>query len=323
MTKPDLLVVGNYPDWDIQALTRRYTLVRLGPDQPLQSLGTEQLAAIEAMAMKGHREIGEEMFSALPALRIIANYGVGFDTIDVKAAGERGIAVTYTPDVLSDDVADHTIGMMIARAKDFRGAEDWVRSGQWEEKGEFTLQHSLRRKSVGIVGLGRIGRAIAERLEMFKMKISYLSREPKRTPDSWSFVSDPVELAKNSDFLIIALAGGMETAGLVTKEVIHALGPSGMLVNVSRGSTVDEEALIDALSTGALGSAALDVFLNEPRIDPRFLALPNVFLQPHHASATVETRSAMGALQRENLAAYFEKRPLPTPVNNAARRFPN
>jgi lactate dehydrogenase-like 2-hydroxyacid dehydrogenase len=189
-----------------------------------------------------------------------------------------------------------------------------VRSGAWGRDGEYPLQRKASGARAGILGLGRIGREIATRLAAFKMEIHYHSRAEKETP-GWTFHADKVALARAVDFLVVALVGGPETQGYVSREVIEALGPTGVLINISRGSTIDEGALLDALEAGRLGGAGLDVFLNEPRIDPRFLALGNVVLQPHQGSATQATRAAMGQLQRDNIAAFRAGRPLLTPVN--------
>ncbi len=305
MTKPDILVLGTYPDWDIAPLAEAYTLHTGRAADP---------AAIRGVAFKGHAPFGAAEMDAHPNLGIIANFGVGYDAIDVAAATERGIRVTNTPDVLTDDVADLGVALLLGAARHLVAADAWVRQGRWAAEGDYPLLRKVSGKRAGIVGLGRIGRAIGERLAAFRMQIGYVSRAPKDTP-GWAHYTDPAALAADSDFLVVALAGGPETAGFVGAEAIAALGPQGTLVNVSRGSTVDEEAMIRALQDGSLGAAALDVFASEPDPDPRFAALPNALLSPHQASATVETRQAMGQLQRDNLAAFFEGRALPTPVN--------
>lgn len=303
MTKPDILVIGSYPDWDMEGLRDGYTL----HDAPGPG--------IRAVALKGHRPLDGAFMDSMPDLGLIANFGVGYDAIDVAAATERGIKVTNTPDVLTDDVADLAVGMLIAATRHIPQADAYVRAGRWAAEGDYPLLRTVSGKRAGIVGLGRIGRAIADRLAAFNMSISYSSRAPKETPAGWTHYADPAALAAEVDYLVVALAGGPDTAGLVSREVIAALGPEAMLVNISRGSTVDEAAMLEALESGALGSAALDVFASEPDLDPRFLKLENVLLQPHQASATIETRQAMGQLQRDNMAAFFADKPLLTPVN--------
>ena len=250
----------------------------------------------------------------LPNVGVVANYGVGYDAIDVKEASARGIKVSNTPGVLNDDVADLAVAMLIMQGREMEHASAWARSGKWAEQGEYRLNRKVSVGRVGIVGLGRIGREIADRLAAFKMDIHYWSRSEKDTPD-WTHHSDPVSLANAVDYLIVALVGGSDTEQFVSKEVIAALGSRGVLVNISRGSTVDEGALLDALESGAIAGAALDVFLNEPKIDPRFYALDNVVIQPHQGSGTVETRAAMAKLQRDNVLAFLGAKDLLTPVN--------
>ncbi|MEM9010863.1 MAG: 2-hydroxyacid dehydrogenase [Pseudomonadota bacterium] len=312
--KPDLLLAGEVPDWDRAPLAEDFTLHAVPSIADLAELSEEVRTRLKAVAVMGHTPFGAERMALLPSLALIANYGVGYDAIDIAAARERGIAVTNTPDVLTDDVADLAVGMWLARARDIVGAEAWVRSNSWQREGAYPLQHRASSRKAGILGLGRIGRAIAARMAAFGMDIAYFSRGPKDAPAAWRFEADPVALADWADVLVVAVAGGPATVGIVSAEVIGALGPADMLVNISRGSTVDEEALIAALSTGRLGQAALDVFASEPDLDARFLALPNVLLQPHQASGTVETRKAMGQLMRDNITAFFAGRPLLTPV---------
>ncbi|MEM8869280.1 MAG: 2-hydroxyacid dehydrogenase [Pseudomonadota bacterium] len=311
MTKPEILLIGDYPDWDMEGLTANYTCHQT----PHEDLDAETAARIRCVAFKGHSLFTAEMMADMPNLGLIANFGVGYDVIDVAAASSRGIKVTNTPGVLTDDVADLAVGMLIAATRRLLPADAWVRSGDWAAKGNYPLLRTVTGKRAGIMGLGRIGRAIAERLVAFKMDIHYHSRAPKDTPSDWTYHADPVAMAGAVDYVIVALSGGPETAGIVSKEVIAAVGPEGMLVNVSRGSTVDEEALITALQSGALGFAALDVFAVEPECDPRFGTLENTLLQPHQASATIETRQAMGKLQLSNIQAFYAGTPLITPVN--------
>ncbi|QHQ34330.1 2-hydroxyacid dehydrogenase [Algicella marina] len=321
MTKPDVLITGSYPEWDMQPMQEAFTVHELAADASATSLPRDVADKITALAMKGHAPIDGAYMDALPNLKMIANFGVGYDAIDVEAADARGIAVTNTPDVLSDDVADLAVAMLIAQARDMMGAEAWVRSGNWGTQGAYPLKQKVSGSRIGIIGLGRIGHEIASRLAAFKCEIGYSSRSRKETP-GWQYFDDHVALADWADHVVIALAGGPGTAGLVSKQVIEAIGPRGILVNISRGSTVDEPALLDALESGRLGGAGLDVFENEPKIDPRFLKLKNAVLQPHQASATAETRQDMGALQRENLLSFYAKKPLQTPVNKTGKSYP-
>jgi len=309
-----VLVIGSYSDTDRQALGEDFGPVVLDRITGLGGLDAETRAGVRAVAFKGHDPFGGPQMDLLPNLGLIANYGVGYDAIDVSAASARDVRVTNTPDVLNDDVADLAVAMLIMQCRHMEAANAWARSGDWKTKGEFPLNRKTSGGRAGIVGLGRIGREIADRLAAFKMDIHYFARSEKDTP-GWTWHADPVSLATAVDYLVVALVGGPETEKFVSKAVIDALGPRGVVVNISRGTTIDEAALLDALEAGRIAGAGLDVFLNEPNIDPRFYALPNVVIQPHQGSGTVETRVAMGQLQRDNIAAFLAGRDLVTPVN--------
>lgn len=271
--------------------------------------------SIRAFAFKGHSSLCAGIIDAFPNLGLIANYGAGYDTIDVAHAAAKGIKVCNTPDVLTDDVADLAVGMLIAVSRDIVGASRWVTSGDWATSGAFPLQRTVTGKNVGIIGMGRIGLATANRLQAFNMDIHYHSRSRKfHVPDCWAYHDSVVALASAVDVLIVAVSAGPDTVDIIDADVLAALGSDGVLVNVSRGLTVDENALIEALEHGRIHAAALDVYKNEPNIDARFLSLPNVLLQPHQSSGTIETRKKMGELQRQNLLAYFANEPLLTPV---------
>jgi lactate dehydrogenase-like 2-hydroxyacid dehydrogenase len=308
------LVIGPYSDTDTAALDAAFSPVTLASAADLPSLDDATRNAITALAYKGHHAFGAAEMDQLPNLELIANYGVGYDAIDVTAADARGIKVTNTPDVLNDDVADLAVAMLLMQVREMEQASNWARSGNWKSKGEYRLNRKLSGGRAGIVGLGRIGREIADRLAAFKMDLHYYARSEKDTP-GWTYHADPVSLAKAVDYLVIAIVGGPDTEKFVSKEVIDALGPRGVVVNISRGTTVDETALLDALEQGRIAGAGLDVFLGEPDIDPRFYALDNVVIQPHQGSGTVETRAAMGQLQRDNIAAFHAGQPLLTAVN--------
>ncbi|WP_323771281.1 2-hydroxyacid dehydrogenase [Antarctobacter sp.] len=284
-----------------------------GPDE-MGSLDEGLRAGIRAVAFKGHTPFGGEAMDLLPQLGVIANFGVGYDAIDVTAASARNIKVTNTPDVLSDDVADLAVALMLAQARTMILGHAQAASGRWATEGAIPLNRKVSGSTVGIVGLGRIGREIADRLAAFKMDIHYTSRSEKETP-GWTYHGDVVSLAKAVDFLVIALVGGPETKGHVSREAIEALGPRGVVVNISRGSTIDEGALLDALEARTIAGAGLDVFENEPNLDPRFQKLDNVVLQPHQGSGTVETRTDMAVLQLDNVSAFLAGRDLLTPVN--------
>ena len=308
------LAIGAYSESDIAGLKAAFDPIFLDTPADLAGVDASKRASIQALAFKGHTAFGGAEMDMLPDLKLIANYGVGYDAIDIPAANARGIKVTNTPDVLNDDVADIAVGMLLMQVREMTQAADWARSGQWKTGGEYRLNRKFSGGRVGIVGLGRIGREIANRLAAFKMDIHYYARSEKETPN-WTYHADPVSLAGAVDYLIVALVGGPDTAKFVSREVIAALGPRAIIVNISRGSTIDEDAMLEALEDGKIGGAALDVFLNEPNINPRFYDLPNVVIQPHQGSGTVETREAMAALQRDNIHALMKGAALITPVN--------
>lgn len=309
-----ILAIGNYNEEERAALETQFDCLVLAREDEVAGLSQEARQGFVAVGYKGHHGFGAEHMDLLPNIGLIANYGVGYDAIDVETASARGIKVTNTPDVLNDDVADMAIALWLMQGREMEQASNWARAGNWAGGGTYGLARKLSGGKVGVVGLGRIGREIAERLAAFKCEVHYHSRSEKETP-GWIYHADPVALAAAVDVLFVALVGGPETEGYVSKEVIAALGPRGVIVNISRGSTVDEAAMLDALEAGQLAGAGLDVFVNEPEIDARFFDLPNVVIQPHLGSATVETRAAMAALQRDNLQAFLTGADLLTPVN--------
>jgi lactate dehydrogenase-like 2-hydroxyacid dehydrogenase len=249
---------------------------------------------------------------ALPRLEIIANFGVGVDNIDLEAAKSRRIVVTNTPDVLNDCVADAAMALMLNTLRKFSRAETYLRSGEWAAKGPFPLSTSLGGKTLGMLGLGRIGSAIARRAEAFGMIIRYHTRSKKDLP--YAYDADPIKLASNSDVLMIAAPGGAETSCIVNAAVLDALGPRGYLINIARGTLVDEPVLLRYLQEQRIAGAGLDVYADEPRVPKEFLTLDNVVLLPHVGSATIETRTAMGKLQIENLRLHFAGKAVTTRV---------
>ncbi|CDN57177.1 Hydroxyphenylpyruvate reductase (plasmid) [Neorhizobium galegae bv. officinalis bv. officinalis str. HAMBI 1141] len=314
MSKPDILLIGPYPEWDLVELEAQYNVLKLYEASDRDAFMSEHAAEIRAIATRGELGASAELIAALPKLEVISVYGVGYDAVNLDAARARGIRVTNTPDVLTNDVADLGVAMMLVQSRGMIGAETWVRDGSWVEKGLYPLKRRVWGRRAGVLGLGRIGFEVAKRLKGFDMDIAYSDVAAKPYAEGMTFIADPVELARHADFLFVTLAVSAATRHIVSKDVIAALGPEGMLINISRASNIDEEALLAALESGALGSAALDVFEGEPKLDPRFLKLSNVLVQPHHASGTIETRKAMGKLVRDNLAAHFAGASLPTPV---------
>ena len=287
------------------ALAERYTVHKLheqaDPDAWLAANG----ARIRAHAGSG---VGADLMDALPNLEIIASFGVGYDNIDTGAARARNIRVTNTPNVLNDAVAELTIGLMIALARRIPQADRYVRGGRWPGR-SMPLFTELTGKTVGILGLGRIGKEIALRAQAMKMRVVYHGRR-RQPAEPHVFYENLVEMARDSDWLVVIAPGGKGTERIVSRDVLEALGPEGMLVNVARGTLIDEPAMLDLLRNGGLGGAALDVFENEPDVPEGFLALDNVVLSPHQGSATVQTRDAMGALLVANLEAHFAGEPL-------------
>jgi lactate dehydrogenase-like 2-hydroxyacid dehydrogenase len=309
----DVLSLGSFPPATNDELARRFAVTHRVHQPPPQDLSGELRSRIRAIATEANRGASRALIEALPNLEVIGVFGVGTDAVDLVAARERRIPVSNTPGILTDECADLAIGLMLASARQIVFADRYVRDDSWVAKGPIPLGRSIGGKTLGVVGLGGIGRAIADRGAAFRMRIIY--HGPRRKPDApYGYVADIVELARQSDYLMVACKGGPETQHLVSAAVIDALGPKGTLVNVARGSVVDELALISALAEGRLGQAALDVFDNEPHVAPALLALPNVIVQPHQGSATIETRTAIGQLMIDNISAHFAGRPLLTSV---------
>ena len=311
--KPDVLALG--PAFallpKVMGEMERYFTVHHRHDYP-SFLDDKLSQRIRGLATEANRGARRDLLGLLPKLEIIALFGVGLDLVDLPAARERNLPVTNTPGRVAREVADLAIGMMLASTRQIIFADRFVREGRWKQ-GPLPLGRSVHGKTLGVVGLGGIGRAIADRAVAFGMRVVYYG--PRRKPDApYTYVGDLVALAKESDVLMIACKGGPATHHLVSAAVISALGPEATLINVARGSVVDEAALVTALKTGTLGFAALDVFENSPNINEAFLTLPNVIVQPHQGSAARETREAMGLQVVENLRAHFEGRQLPSPV---------
>ena len=312
MSKPEILMIGPYPAWDMGPLESDYHVHRLWEAADRDAHIAQAAPGIRAIATRGELGANAALIDALPGLEIISCYGVGTDAIDLARAKARNVHVTNTPEVLTKDVADMALALILAVLRKIPRGDSYVRSGLWTEK-NMELATSLTAKTVGVLGFGRIGRAVAQRAVAFETKIAYSDVAPA-SGVAHEFYPDAVTLAKASDILVVTVAGGPATKNIVGEKVLEALGPQGVLINVARGTTVDESALVDALSKGGIGGAGLDVFWNEPHIDKRLLEFPNVIVQPHQSSGTVETRKAMGQMVRDNLAAHFAGRPLLTPV---------
>jgi lactate dehydrogenase-like 2-hydroxyacid dehydrogenase len=312
MSKPEILMMGPYPAWDLDDLENTYKVHKLWEATDRAALLREVGSNIQAVATRGEIGASAELMTALPRLEIVSCYGVGTDAIDLSHAKANGIRVTNTPNVLTADVADIGVGLLLAVARQIPQADRYVRDGHWRNA-NMHLVTRVHGKKVGIVGMGRIGVEVAKRLAAFDCPIAYFDTN-QRSDLPYTFVPNLIALAEQSEFLIVTVAGGASTQGIINADVLLALGHNGILINISRGSTIDEAALLDALERNVIKGAGLDVFRNEPNIDERFLTLENIVLQPHHASGTVETRQAMGKLVRDNLAAHFARQPLLTPI---------
>ena len=312
MAKPVVLMLSAYTEWDMAPMEEAYDVRKLWLAADKEAFLAATTPEARAIATNGELGAPAALIDRCPRLEIIACYGVGVDAIDVKRAKERGVRVTNTPEVLTDGVADFAFALILGHLRRIVAGDAHVCSGAWKS-GAPPLGRGLKDKRLGILGFGRIGRAIARRAQGFDVTLAYCDVAPAAGVEA-AYHADPVSLARASDILVATVSGGEATRGIVNAAVFDALGPSGVFVNVSRGSVVDEPALIDALARRRIAGAALDVFWNEPNIDQRFLAFDNVLLQPHQSSGAVETRKAMGKLVRDNLEAHFAGRPLVTAV---------
>lgn len=268
--------------------------------------------SIRAIAASGESKVPAALIAQLPALEIISVFGVGYDGVDVAAAKARGVMVTHTPNVLNDDVADLAIGLMLAAARQLPAADRYVKEGKWPT-GPMPLARKVSGARLGIVGIGRIGQAIAQRALAFNMSVAYTARSA-RADLPFRYFPSPAALAAECDYLVVITPGGAGTHKLINADVLKALGTKGILINVARGSVVDEAALIDALKNEVIGGAGLDVFESEPNVPEALRALPHVVLAPHIGSATRQTRQAMADLAFNNLKSHFDGHAVHTPV---------
>jgi lactate dehydrogenase-like 2-hydroxyacid dehydrogenase len=310
--KNEIVVIGPmYPACE-ERLDREFAVHRLWQAADQNDFLRGVADKVRGVALYALHGCPAPVIDALPKLEIIACMGIGVDKIDLDCARARGVRVTNTPDVVTDATADIALGLLLATERRLVEADRFVRRGDWPN-GDHPLGRSLRGRKVGIVALGRIGQAIAKRCEAFGMEVGYYG--PRRKDDVfYPYFADPVALADWAEILIVAAPGGAATRNLVSAAVIDALGPEGTLINIARGSVVDEAALVEALRVGRLGRAGLDVYVNEPHVPEALLAMDNVVLSPHTGSATHDTRRAMGDLTVDNLLAHFAGKPLLTPV---------
>ncbi|KAM5579050.1 glyoxylate/hydroxypyruvate reductase A HPR2-like [Rosa sericea] len=295
-----------------QELDKRFNVLKLWTVPNKTQFIKDNSSSIRAIVGHGGAGADAELIDSLPKLEIISSFSVGTDKIDLKKCKEKGIRVTNTPDVLTDDVADIAIGLALAVMRRLCESDRYVRSGLWK-KGDYKLTTKFTGKTVGIIGLGRIGKAVAKRAEAFSCPIAYFSRTEK--PElKYKYYPTVVELASNCDVLVVACPLTEETRHIINREVIDSLGPKGVLINIGRGHHVDESELVSALLEGRLGGAGLDVYQNEPEVPEQLFGLENVVLLPHAGSGTTETRNAMADLVIWNLEAHFLNKPLLTPV---------
>jgi lactate dehydrogenase-like 2-hydroxyacid dehydrogenase len=315
VSKPDVLAVAKLHPFYLQALQSVFTVH--------DRTHTEDPAAFAALAPRivgvaatGEASVPRSLLSQLPNAKVVSVFGVGYDGVDVPAAIEHGIPVTHTPDVLTDDVADLAMGLVLSVGRAIPQADQFVRAGRWPS-GPMALGRKVSGARLGIVGLGRIGKAIAQRALGFGMSVAYAARSEK-ADSGFRFFPSPAALAAEVDFLVVITPGGAGTKHLINADVLKALGPRGFLINVARGSVVDEDALVQALQNGTIAGAGLDVFANEPHPPQAVWTMPNVVLTPHMASATTETRQAMADLAFANMQAGIAGQPLRTPVPECA-----
>ncbi|WP_328525688.1 2-hydroxyacid dehydrogenase [Kribbella sp. NBC_00359] len=315
MGLPVVLMPGPMHPAVAQGLEGHCELIRLWEESDPDAVLAARRDEIVAVATGGGRVDGP-FLDRLPAVRIVASFGVGYDRIDANAAAERGVVVTNTPGVLDDEVADTALGLLLMTVRELPQAERYLREGKWQDGPYPLTRATMHGRRMGILGLGRIGQAIADRATPFGISVAYHNR--RRKDVGYRYYPSLVEMARDVDVLMIVIPGGDSTRHLVDAEVLEALGPDGILINVSRGSVVDEQALVDALRTNTILSAGLDVFEHEPKVHPDLLTLPNAVLLPHVGSATMPTRTAMGNLVVDNLRNWLAHGTPLTPVPESA-----
>ena len=296
-----------------EGVSRLFTVHHLPEAPSAEALLAEVAPRVRGMVRGGHATIDRALIERLPRLEIISSFGVGYDGVDVITAAERGVIVTNTPDVLTEEVADTALGLLLMTVRELSAAERHLRAGLWATKGPYPLSPSLRDRTVGIIGLGRIGLAIERRLDAMQVPVAYHSRRAV-SGVSYRYYDNLRRMAADVDVLLAIIPGGAATKNLIDRSIFEALGPNGIFINVGRGSSVDEPALIEALKNRTILAAGLDVFANEPHVPAELMALPNAVLLPHVGSASVFTRNAMGQLVVDNLRSWFETGKPLTPV---------
>jgi lactate dehydrogenase-like 2-hydroxyacid dehydrogenase len=311
--KPDILLIGPAKPVFMQGLEPNFTVHRLNEAKDRDALIAAMADRVRAFAVTySNQKVNAELMARFPKLELVATFGVGYDHVDAKWAGAHGIIVTHTPDVLTEEVADTALGLLLCTVREFPQAERYLRAGQWEKQHYPLTAGTLRNRTVGMVGMGRIGKAIARRLDAFLVPVVYHARRQVDAP--YKHYPSLIAMAHDVDTLMVIVPGGAETRNLIDAKVLDALGPKGIVINMARGSVLDEDALIAALREKRIFSAGLDVYANEPKVPKALIEMENVVLFPHLGSATVYTRAAMDQLVVDNILAWAAgKRPL-TPV---------
>ena len=316
-TKSDLIMVGPKKQLFVERLAPAYNVHVLNDVTDREAFLAEMADRVRALAVTYSSEkVSAEFMQRLPKLEIVSSFGVGYDHVDAKWAGAHGIVVTNTPDVLNEEVADTALGLLLCTVREFPQAERYLRAGKWEQKSYPLSGATLRDRTAGIVGMGRIGRAIARRLDAFGVPVVYHSRRPVAGV-SYRHYPDLVAMAKDVDILVVIVPGGAETRNMINAQVLEALGPNGILINVARGSVVDEPALVKALQDKKIRAAGLDVFVHEPKVPKELMEMDNVVLFPHLGSASVYTRTQMDYLVVDNLLSWAAGKGPLTPVPEA------
>jgi len=317
MSRPDILMPAPLRAIVAQGLETPFTLHKVydapDPDAAAAAISDK----VRGLAIGGYR-IDAALLDRFPNLEIISNFGVGYDNVDAALCAERGVMVTNTPDVLTEEVADTALGLLIMTVRELGAAERWVRAGKWVAEGNYPLTTgTLRGRTMGVLGLGRIGKAIAARAEALGIEVHYHGRR-KQEGVAYHYHESLVSMAEACDILMLVAPGGDETKHLVGERILEALGPNGTLINIGRGSVVNENALVAALKTGTIHSAGLDVFEDEPKVPVELMGMDNVVVLPHVGSASHHTRDAMGQLVVDNLKSWFDTRTAVTPVAETA-----
>jgi len=315
--KPELLFYGSPKPGMMDLLSPKFNITNAKDISDDATYWEEKATEVVAIVMTGHGNLSDDLMAKLPALKIISSFGVGYDSIDAVSAAKRGIVVSHTPNVLNADVSNTAIMLMLAVSRSLVVDDAYLRAGRWLKDGAAPLRQSMDGRKVGIVGLGRIGLEIGRKLEAFDMDISYHTRS-KKNGAAYRYYPNLIEMAKDVDFMVVITPGGAATDKLISRDVMNALGKNGTLINIARGTVVDEAEMVKALQDGRLGGAGLDVYEAEPKVPEALFALDNVVLLPHVGSATIGTRQAMSDLVIENLFSFFDTGKAVAPVPECA-----